>query len=107
MESKKSVGPVHPGVVLYEKFMKPLGLTQHRLAHDLSVPPQLICQMVDGQQPMTADMALRLAQYFGTSANVWMGLQTHYDLASAQAKLADQIKREVKVLPRTVKAVLA
>lgn len=90
--------PIHPGEVLLEDFMKPLGLSQYRLAHDIGVPPLRISQIVHGKRAVTADTALRLARYFGTSANVWMRLQARYDLEVAEAKLASQIAREVKIL---------
>lgn len=90
--------PVHPGEVLLEDFMKPLGLSQYRLAKDIGVPPLRIHQIVHGKRSITADTALRLARYFGTSATVWMRLQARYDLEVAQDQLAERIKREVKVL---------
>lgn len=90
--------PIHPGEVLLEDFMKPLGLSQYRLAHDIGVPPLRISQIVHGKRAVTADTALRLARYFGTSANVWMRLQARYDLEVAEAKLAPQIAKEVKIL---------
>jgi addiction module HigA family antidote len=89
--------PVHPGEVLLEDFMKPLGLSQYRLAQDLGVPALRISQIVHGKRAVTADTALRLARYFGTSANVWMRLQARYDLEVAEAALAERVKREVKV----------
>ena len=89
--------PVHPGEVLLEDFMKPLGLSQYRLAQDLGVPALRISQIVHGKRAVTADTALRLARYFGTSANVWMRLQARYDLEVAEVKLAERVKREVKV----------
>lgn len=89
--------PVHPGEVLLEDFMKPLGLSQYRLAQDLGVPALRISQIVHGKRAVTADTALRLARYFGTSANVWMRLQARYDLEVAEEVLAERVKREVKV----------
>ena len=89
--------PVHPGEVLLEDFMKPLGLSQYRLAQDLGVPALRISQIVHGKRAVTADTALRLARYFGTSANVWMRLHARYDLEVAEAVLAERVKREVKV----------
>jgi len=89
--------PIHPGEVLLEDFMKPLGLSQYRLAHDLGVPALRINQIVHGKRAVTADTALRLARYFGTSANVWMRLQARYDLEVAEAALAERVQREVKV----------
>ena len=93
--------PIHPGEVLLEDFMKPLGLTQYRVAKDIGVPPLRISQIVRGQRAVTADTAMRLARYFGTSAAVWLRLQARYDLEMAQAKLADRINREVKVLQKS------
>ena len=89
--------PVHPGEVLLEDFMKPLGITQYRLAQDLGVPALRISQIVHGKRAVTPDTALRLARYFGTSANVWMRLQARYDLEVAEAELAQRVAREVKV----------
>jgi antitoxin HigA-1 len=89
--------PVHPGEVLLEDFMKPLGLSQYRLALDLGVPALRISQIVHGKRAVTADTALRLARYFGTSANVWMRLQARYDLEVAEVELAERVRREVKV----------
>ena len=90
--------PIHPGEVLLEDFMKPLGLSQYRVAKDIGVPTLRISQIVRGQRSITADTALRLARYFGTSAAVWLRLQARYDLEKAEAKIAKRINREVKVL---------
>ena len=97
MEQEERLPPVHPGEVLLEDFMKPLGLSQYRLAQELNVPAVRISHIVHGKRAVTADTALRLARYFGTSANVWMRLQARYDLEVAEAELADRVKREVKV----------
>jgi addiction module HigA family antidote len=90
--------PVHPGEVLLEDIMKPLGLSQYRVAKDLGVPTLRISQIVRGQRSITADTALRLARYFGTSAAVWLRMQARYDLEKAEAKIAKRINREVKAL---------
>lgn len=90
--------PIHPGEVLLEDFMKPLGLSQYRVAKDIGVPTLRISQIVRGQRSITADTALRLARYFGTSAAVWLRLQTRYDLEIAEAQMSKRINREVKVL---------
>ena len=90
--------PIHPGEVLLEDFMKPLGLSQYRVAKDIGVPALRISQIVRGQRSITADTALRLARYFGTSAAVWLRLQARYDLEVAESKTAKRINREVKVL---------
>jgi addiction module HigA family antidote len=96
-ENEERLPPVHPGEVLLEDFMQPLGLSQYRLAHDLGVPAMRISQIVHGKRAVTADTALRLARYFGTSANVWMRLQARYDLEVAEVDLAERVQREVKV----------
>ncbi len=90
--------PVHPGEVLLEDFIKPLGLSQYRVAKDIGVPTLRVTQIVRGQRSITADTALRLARYFGTSADVWLRMQARYDLEVAEAKLAKRINREVKIL---------
>lgn len=97
MEEEERLPPVHPGEILLEDFMKPLGLSQYRLAQDLGVPALRISQIVHGKRAVTADTALRLARYFGTSANVWMRLQARYDLEVAEGELAERVQREVKV----------
>jgi len=94
----KTIPPIHPGEVLLEDFMKPLGLSQYRVAKDIGVPPLRISQIVRGLRAVTADSALRLARYLGTTPGIWMRLQTQYDLEVAQAKLGKKIDREVKVL---------
>jgi addiction module HigA family antidote len=90
--------PIHPGEVLLEDFMKPLGLSQYRLAHDLGVTPIRISQIVHGQRAITADTAMRLARYFGTSAAVWLRMQVRYDLEVAEQLSGERIRREVVVL---------
>lgn len=87
--------PIHPGEVLLEDFMKPLGLSQYRLAKDIGVTPIRISQIVNGKRSITADTAMRLARYFGTSAGVWMRLQVRYDLEVAERELSERINREV------------
>jgi antitoxin HigA-1 len=93
---KKVVPPVHPGEILLEEFMKPLGISQNQLARDLKVLPRRINEIVPGQRSITIDTALRLARHFGTSVEFWMNLQTHYDLEVAEdSKLVERISREV------------
>ena len=94
--------PVHPGEVLLEDFMKPLGLSQYRVAKDIDVHPLRISQIVRGMRSVTADTALRLARYFGTTPGIWMRLQAQYDLEISQAKHGKTIDRLVKVLSETV-----
>ncbi len=91
------LSPIHPGEVLLEDFMKPLGLSQYRLAKDIGVTPIRISQIVNGQRAITVDTALRLARYFGTSATVWLRLQMRYDLEVAEKELQEKIEHEVKV----------
>lgn len=93
--------PIHPGEVLWEDFMKPLGLSQYRVAKDIGVSPIRISQIVHGKRAITADTAMRLARYFGTSAEVWLRLQARYDLEVAQEQLGERIKQEVRVLKAT------
>jgi addiction module HigA family antidote len=93
--------PVHPGEVLLEDVMKPLGLSRYRLAKDIGVPTLRISQIVRGERAITADTALRLAQYLGTSPDIWLRMQARYDLEVAEAKLAKRIRQEVKVLQPT------
>lgn len=98
----KLLSPIHPGEVLLEDFMKPLGLSQYRVAKDIGVAPIRISQIIKGHRSISVDTAMRLAQYFGTSAAVWLRLQMRYDLESAQDDLGEQIKREVKVLHQPI-----
>lgn len=92
--------PIHPGEVLLEDFMKPLGLSQYRVAQDIGVPALRINQIVHGKRSITADTAMRLARYFGTSPDVWLRLQSRYDLETAEREYGDRIVREVKVLAK-------
>ena len=92
------LSPIHPVEVLLEDFMKPLGLSQYRLAQDIGVTPIRISQIVNGQRAITVDTAMRLARYFSTSPEVWLRLQVRYDLEVAERELRERIDREVKVL---------
>ena len=87
---------VHPGEVLLEEFLGPLGISQNRLARDIGVPPRRINEIVHGNRAITADTALRLARYFGTSEGFWMGLQADYDLEEARKRLGDRLTQVVK-----------
>lgn len=94
--TKKVLPPVHPGEVLLEEFMKPLGISQNRLARDLKVPPRRINEIVHAKRGITIDTALRLARHFGTSVEFWINLQTHYELEVAEDnKLVETISKEV------------
>lgn len=94
--TKKVRPPVHPGEILLEEFMKPLKISQNRLARDLRVPPRRINEIVHGKRGITIDTALRLARHLGTSVEFWLNLQTHYELEVAEdSKLGERIKNEV------------
>ncbi|MEE9911698.1 MAG: HigA family addiction module antidote protein [Deltaproteobacteria bacterium] len=92
---KRDIPPVHPGEILLEDFLKPMGITQYRLAKSIGVPQRRIGEIVAGRRAITADTALRLALFFKTDAQSWMNLQTHYDLAVAKEKLAERLAKEV------------
>ncbi|WP_420628252.1 HigA family addiction module antitoxin [Candidatus Leptofilum sp.] len=96
MENEK-LNPVHPGEVLLEEFLKPMGLSQNRLALDIRVPARRINEIVQGKRRVTADTALRLARYFGMTPQFWLGLQMDYDLDVASDQLLSRIEREVIV----------
>lgn len=95
--SKMKLQPVHPGEVLQEEFLKPMGLSQNRLALDIGVPARRINEIVLGKRGVTADTALRLARYFGMSARFWLGLQLDYELDMASDKLSKRLEREVRI----------
>jgi len=84
--------PIHPGEVLMEEYLEPLGVTQHRLAIAIGVPPRRINEIVHGKRRITADTALRMARYFGTSERFWMNLQGRYDLEIERDRLIDKLK---------------
>jgi len=93
--------PIHPGEILAEEFLSPLGISQYRLAKDISVPPRRINEIVHGKRAISAGTALRLSRYFGTSERFWINLQTHYDLEVEKDRLGDRLEKEVVVLART------
>jgi addiction module HigA family antidote len=95
---KRNMPPVHPGEILLEDFLKPMNITQYRLAKSIGVPQRRIGEIVSGKRAITADTALRLARFFGTDAQSWMNLQTHYDLTIAEESLSGRIEREVTSL---------
>jgi addiction module HigA family antidote len=94
--AKKDLKPVHPGEVLLEEFLKPMNLSQNRLALDIGVPPRRINEIVLGKRSITADTALRLGRYFQMSPQFWLGLQMDYDLDITADALASRLNREVK-----------
>ena len=96
----KRLAPIHPGEILLEEFLKPLALTQYRLAKGLSVPARRINEIVHGTRAVSADTALRLARFFGTTERFWLNLQTGYDLEVERDKLKSRLTREVQVLRR-------
>jgi addiction module HigA family antidote len=87
---------IHPGEILLEEFLMPMGISQNRLARDIGVPPRRVNEIVHGKRAVSADTALRLARYFGTSETFWMGLQADYDLENARERLGDRLDREVR-----------
>jgi len=89
--------PIHPGEILLEEFLKPLGVSQYRLAKEISVPPRRINEIVLGKRAISPDTALRLARYFGLSDRFWINLQARYDLEVEKDRLADRLEREVRV----------
>jgi len=97
MKNKK-LAPIHPGEILIEEFLKPLGLSQYRLAKDISVPPRRINEIVHGKRSISADTALRLGRFFGISPQFWLNLQTRFDLGVAEDLMAERLEKEVQVL---------
>ncbi|MGH7254606.1 MAG: HigA family addiction module antitoxin [Nitrospirales bacterium] len=96
MATKKLLDPIHPGEILLEEFMKPLSISINRLARDLAVPPGRISAIVNGKRAITADTALRLSRYFGTSSELWLGLQAEFDLRIAKRTVGPEIERRVQ-----------
>lgn len=101
MEDNTLMQAIHPGEILLEEFLKPLDISQYRLAKDIGVPPRRINEIVHGQRAITADTALRLARYFGTSERFWPNLQTRYDLEVEKDRLGERLEREVAILVRS------
>lgn len=92
---KERLHNIHPGEILLEEFLRPMGISQNRIARDIGVPPRRINEIVLGKRSITADTALRLARYFDMSESFWMGLQSDYDLEEARLQLGDRLRREV------------
>jgi len=96
----KKFRPIHPGEILLEEFLRPMGISQYRLAKDISVPPRRINEIVHAKRAISADTALRLARYFGLSDRFWLNLQARYGLEVEKDRLAGRLDTEVKPLPR-------
>ena len=94
----RKLPPIHPGEILREEFLDPLGLSQYRVAKETSVPPRRINEIVRGTRAISADTALRLARFFGTSERFWLNLQARYDLEVEKDRLGDRLWREVSIL---------
>lgn len=92
---RKLIKPVHPGTILLDEFLKPMGISQYRLAQDISVPARRINEIIKGKRAITVDTALRLALFFGMSASFWLGLQKDYELDVAKFELSKQLQKEV------------
>jgi addiction module HigA family antidote len=97
MKMANKLSPIHPGEILLEEFLAPMGISQYRLAKDINVPPRRINEIVLGKRAITPDTALRLSRYFGLSERFWMNLQTRYDIEVQKDKLQSRLEREVHV----------
>lgn len=95
MSGSKKLPPIHPGEILLEEFLKPLGISMNKLAEELHVPANRITQIVKGDRSITGETALRLARYFGTSPEFWLGMQKDYDLQVARDEFEAQVERQV------------
>ena len=93
---KRDFDPIHPGEILLEEFLIPMGISQYRLAKDISVPQRRISEIVHGKRAVTADTALRLGRFFGMEAQFWLNLQGRYDLLRAEDQLAKRLEKEVR-----------
>ena len=94
--SKRDFEPIHPGEILLEEFLIPMGISQYRLAKDISVPQRRISEIVHGNRAITADTALRLGRFFGMEAQFWLNMQARYDLLKAEDELAKRLDKEVR-----------
>ena len=99
--SARRLQPIHPGQILREEFLDPMGITQYRLARDINVDPRRINAIIHGKRAITADTALRLARYFDTSERFWLNLQAQYDLEVEREQLGDRLEKEVKKFTAT------
>ena len=94
----KMLAPIHPGEILLEEFLEPMGISQYRLSKDISVPPRRINEIVHGKRAVSANTALRLAKYFGTTPQFWLNLQSRYDLEVEKDKMGGKLDSEVHAL---------
>ena len=97
MSEEQLLSPIHPGVILLEEFLEPMGISQYRVAKDINVPARRINEIVHGKRGITADTALRLSRYFGLSERFWINLQSRYELEMSKDKLKGRLEKEVKV----------
>ncbi len=97
--TKRKMSPIHPGEILFEEFLKPMDLSQYKLAHDISVPPRRINEIVHGKRRITADTALRLGHYFNMSPQFWLNLQSHYDIEVESDKFSHDLKKGTLRIP--------
>jgi len=95
MNNERYIKPVHPGEILLEEFLAPMGISQYRLAKDINVPARRINEIIKGKRSITADTAIRLSLFFGMSSHFWLGLQKDYELSVANLTLSDKLKQEV------------
>lgn len=94
---KDKLDPIHPGEILLEEFLNPMGISQYRLAKDISVPPRRINEIVHGKRGVSADTSLRLERYFGLSEGFWLRLQARYDLEVEKDRLGERLEKEVRI----------
>jgi addiction module HigA family antidote len=95
--AERKLPPIHPGEILLEEFLKPMGISQYRLAKDISVPPRRINEIIHGTRAITPDTALRLSRYFGLSERFWLNMQSRYDIEMEKDRLSDRLEKEVQV----------
>ena len=96
MKKKVKIPPIHPGEILLEEFLRPVGITQYRLSKDINVPPRRINEIVHGKRAISANTALRLGRYFNMSPQFWMNLQSHYDIEVETDKISDKLDKEIQ-----------
>ena len=101
MNKEKLLPPIHPGEILMEEFLKPMEISQYRLAKDISVPPRRINEIVHGKRAISPDTALRLSRYFGLSERFWINMQARYDLEIEKDRLQDRLAQEVQIYAAT------